>query len=106
LAPDHVPEVYHSSKQKALITIINIIIIIIIIITIIITTIANTITIIIIIIIVRKLAPDHVPEVYHFNKEKALIIMRFVDPPNQILRRALIQGLKITTFAPHLGMCM
>jgi hypothetical protein len=22
------------------------------------------------------------------------------------LRRALIQGLKITTFAPHLGMCM
>jgi len=51
----------------------------------------------------RKLAPDHVPEVYHFNKEKALIIMRFVEAPNQILRKALIQGLKVTTFAPHLG---
>ena len=29
--------------------------------------------------------------------------MRYIEPPNQILRYALIQGLKIDSFAEHVG---
>ena len=30
-------------------------------------------------------------------------VMQFVPPPNQILRYALIQGLRISSFATHVG---
>jgi 5-methylthioribose kinase len=49
----------------------------------------------------RGLCEEHVPEVYHFDKPKALIFMRFVEEPHLILRKAFIQGMKITTFADH-----
>ena len=32
-----------------------------------------------------------------------LSVMRYIEPPNQILRYALIQGLKIDSFAQHVG---
>ena len=45
----------------------------------------------------RGLVPEHVPEVYHFDKQKALIIMRYIAPPNLILRKHLIAGGESTT---------
>jgi len=52
------------------------------------------------------LAPSLVPEVYHFDKTKALIVMRFVEEPHIILRKAFIQGLRFSTFADHLSTFM
>jgi 5-methylthioribose kinase len=49
----------------------------------------------------RRLCPQYVPEVYHFNKTLALIFMRFVEEPHLILRKAFIQGMRITSFAEH-----
>ena len=68
----------------------------------------------------RGLVPEHVPEVYHFDKQKALIIMRYIAPPNLILRKHLIAGSESTTtmttttastkilstFAVHMGSFM
>ena len=51
----------------------------------------------------RACCPDYVPEVYLFDSSKAMIIMRFVEPPHEILRKALIAGKKITSFAEHLS---
>ena len=44
---------------------------------------------------VRKLTNEHYTLL--------LSVMRYIEPPNQILRYALIQGLKIESFAPHVG---
>ena len=54
----------------------------------------------------RALAPEHVPEVYHFDKSKALIIMRYVEPPNLILRKHMIEGTKLPHVAAHVGSFM
>lgn len=54
----------------------------------------------------RKLSPEHVPEVYFFSAAKALMVMEYIPPPHLILRRAFIQGLRITTFAQHIGVFM
>jgi len=51
----------------------------------------------------RRLCPEFVPEVYHFDASKAMIVMRFVEPPNIILRKALIAGHKYSTFARDLA---
>lgn len=52
------------------------------------------------------LAPTFVPELYHFDKSKALIVMRYVEEPHIILRKAFIQGLRFSTFADHLSTFM
>jgi len=54
----------------------------------------------------RRLCPDFVPEVYHFDATKAMIVMRFIAPPNIILRRALMAGHRYSTFAKDLGVFM
>ena len=54
----------------------------------------------------RGLAPEHVPEVYHFDKTKALIIMRYVEPPNAILRKHLVEGNRLPHVAAHVGSFM
>ncbi|CAM9104315.1 unnamed protein product, partial [Heterosigma akashiwo] len=35
----------------------------------------------------HALCPERVPEVYHFNRELGLIVMRFIEPPHEILRK-------------------
>ncbi|KAJ1441554.1 translation initiation factor fusion with methylthioribose kinase [Ochromonadaceae sp. CCMP2298] len=47
-----------------------------------------------------------VPEVYHFDAKKSVIVMRYIEPPHLILRKALIQGMQITTFAADIGSFM
>lgn len=47
-----------------------------------------------------------VPEVYHFDEKKALIIMKYIEPPHLILRKTLIKNLKITTWAKDIGTFM
>ena len=51
----------------------------------------------------RRLCPELVPEVYHFDPTLALIIMRFIEAPHIILRKALIAGEKFPHFARHLS---
>jgi 5-methylthioribose kinase len=51
----------------------------------------------------RRLCPEFVPEVYHFDASKAMIVMRFVEPPNIILRKALMAGHRYSTFARDLA---
>ena len=51
----------------------------------------------------RRLCSQLVPQVYHFDESKALIVMQYIEPPNIILRRALIAGHKYQLFAGHLG---
>ena len=52
----------------------------------------------------RKLSgSEFVPEVYHFDQTRCLIVMRYIEPPHLILRKLLIKGIKINTFAKDLG---
>lgn len=51
----------------------------------------------------RKICEDLVPEIYHFNERMAVIVMRFIEAPHIILRKALIQGARITSFASHIA---
>lgn len=51
----------------------------------------------------RRLCPEFVPEVYHFDSSKAMIIMRFIEPPNIILRKALMAGHRYSTFAADIA---
>jgi len=39
-----------------------------------------------------RLSPDHVPEVYHFDRTMSLFGMRYLEPPHIILRKGLIAG--------------
>ncbi|KAL9689089.1 hypothetical protein QQ045_033520 [Rhodiola kirilowii] len=41
-----------------------------------------------------NLCPQHVPEVYHFDREMSLIGMRYLEPPHIILRKGLIAGVQ------------
>lgn len=51
----------------------------------------------------RNLCPDLVPEVFLFDKSKALIVMRFVEPPHLILRKVLVAGSRISTMSEHIS---
>jgi len=51
----------------------------------------------------HSLCPEHVPEVYYFDAKRALLAMQYVPPPNIILRKVFIQGLRPSTFATHMG---
>ncbi|ESR36155.1 hypothetical protein CICLE_v10028518mg [Citrus x clementina] len=50
-----------------------------------------------------KLCPDHVPEVYHFDRTMSLIGMRYLEPPHIILRKGLIAGIKYPLLAEHMS---
>ncbi|GMP64267.1 hypothetical protein CsSME_00025623 [Camellia sinensis var. sinensis] len=46
-----------------------------------------------------RLCPDHVPEVYHFDRVMSLIGMRYLEPPHIILRKGLIAGIEYPLLA-------
>ena len=54
----------------------------------------------------RGLCEQYTPEVYHFDASKALIVMRYVEEPHIILRKAFIAGMEIATWADHLSTWM
>jgi 5-methylthioribose kinase len=51
----------------------------------------------------RKLATVYVPEVYHFEESKAVIVMRYIEPPHIILRKGFMQGMRFSTLADDLS---
>lgn len=50
-----------------------------------------------------RLCPDHVPEVYHFDRQMCLIGMRYIEPPHIILRKGLIAGIEYPFLADHMS---
>jgi 5-methylthioribose kinase len=50
-----------------------------------------------------RVAPASVPSVLFFDRRLALIAMSFVAPPHVILRKALCEGRRISTFAAQMG---
>lgn len=50
-----------------------------------------------------RLCPDHVPEVYHFDRTMSLIGMRYLKPPHIILRKGLIAGIEYPFLAEHIS---
>ncbi|KAL5707113.1 S-methyl-5-thioribose kinase [Ranunculus cassubicifolius] len=50
-----------------------------------------------------RLSPDHVPEVYHFDRTMSLIAMKYLAPPHIILRKGLIAGVKYPFLAEHIS---
>ncbi|XP_007042544.2 PREDICTED: methylthioribose kinase [Theobroma cacao] len=49
------------------------------------------------------LCPQHVPEVYHFDRTMSLIGMRYIEPPHIILRKGLIAGIEYPFLAEHMS---
>ncbi|XP_045808554.1 methylthioribose kinase-like [Trifolium pratense] len=50
-----------------------------------------------------KLCPEHVPEVYHFDRTMSLIGMRYLEPQHIILRKGLIAGVEYPLLAEHMS---
>jgi len=50
-----------------------------------------------------RLIPEHVPEVYHFDRTMSLIGMRYLEPPHIILRKGLIAGIEYPLLAEHMA---
>ncbi|RDX67798.1 Methylthioribose kinase [Mucuna pruriens] len=50
-----------------------------------------------------RLSPEHVPEVYHFDRTMSLIGMRYLEPPHIILRKGLIAGIEYPLLAQHMA---
>ncbi|KAL5788189.1 hypothetical protein ACOSP7_005138 [Xanthoceras sorbifolium] len=50
-----------------------------------------------------QLCPDHVPEVYHFDRTMSLIGMRYLEPPHIILRKGLIAGIEYPLLAADIS---
>ena len=50
-----------------------------------------------------RLSPQHVPEVYHFDRPMSLIAMRYLKPPHIILRKGLIAGIEYPLLAEHMS---
>ena len=49
------------------------------------------------------LCPSMVPDIYHFESRKALIVMEFVPPPNLILRKHFMAGTRLPLMAGDVG---
>ncbi|XP_059652949.1 methylthioribose kinase-like [Cornus florida] len=49
------------------------------------------------------LCPDHVPEVYHFDRAMCVIGMHYLEPPHIILRKGLIAGIEYPLLAEHIS---
>ncbi|XVE49261.1 hypothetical protein DITRI_Ditri01bG0068600 [Diplodiscus trichospermus] len=47
--------------------------------------------------------PEHVPEIYHFDRTMSLIGMRYLEPPHIILRKGLISGIEYPFLADHMS---
>jgi len=52
----------------------------------------------------KECCPHHVPTVYHFSKVNGLMVMEYLAPPNIILRKGLIAGIKYPTMAKDMGL--
>ena len=52
----------------------------------------------------KKACSEHVPNLYYFSKKDALIVMEYLAPPIQILRKGLIAGIRYNTMAYDMGM--
>lgn len=50
-----------------------------------------------------KFCPEHVPEVYYFDRAMALFAMRYLEPPHIILRKGLIAGVEYPLLAEHIS---
>lgn len=50
-----------------------------------------------------SLCPQHVPEVYHFDRLMSIIIMQYLEPPHIILRKGLIKGITYPCLADHMS---
>ncbi|XP_027366197.1 methylthioribose kinase [Abrus precatorius] len=50
-----------------------------------------------------RLCPEHVPEVYHFDRTMSLIGMRYLEPPHIILRKGLIAGIEYPFLGEHMA---
>ena len=46
---------------------------------------------------------DFVPGLFHFSKANGLMVMEYLAPPNIILRKGLIQGIRYPTMAADMG---
>jgi len=51
----------------------------------------------------HQLVPELVPEVFHFNRDLAVIVMQFIEPPHIMLRKALIEGLQLPALSDHIA---
>ncbi|XP_059445393.1 methylthioribose kinase-like [Corylus avellana] len=50
-----------------------------------------------------RLSPEHVPQVYYFDRTMSLIGMRYLEPPHIILRKGLIAGIEYPLLAEHIS---
>ncbi|OIV91116.1 hypothetical protein TanjilG_30338 [Lupinus angustifolius] len=50
-----------------------------------------------------RVIPEHVPEVYHFDRTMSVIGMRYIEPPHIILRKGLIAGVEYPFLALHIS---
>lgn len=51
----------------------------------------------------NKHCPKHVPTVYHFDPNMALIVMQYLAPPHIILRKALVAGKVFPQLSTHVA---
>jgi 5-methylthioribose kinase len=51
----------------------------------------------------KEACPEFVPSLYYFSKPNGLMAMEYIPPPNIILRKGLIQGIKYPTMAHDMG---
>ena len=51
----------------------------------------------------RAAAPAYVPQVFFFSRPHALMVMEYIAPPRQILRKGLIQGIRYRRMAVDMG---
>lgn len=51
----------------------------------------------------KEACPEFVPTVFFFSKANGLMVMQYLAPPNIILRKGLIQGIRYPTMASDMG---
>ena len=51
----------------------------------------------------NKHCPEHVPTLYLFDPQMALIVMEYLSPPHVILRKALVAGSVFEKLSSHVG---
>lgn len=51
----------------------------------------------------KEACPEHVPTIYFFSRPNGLMVMEYLAPPNIILRKGLIQGIRYPTMASDMG---
>ena len=52
----------------------------------------------------KDACPAFVPAVYYFSKANGLMVMEYIPPPNMILRKGLIAGIRYPTMASDMGL--